>query len=363
MSNKTTGARVLAEMLDAYDTDHVFMVPAVLRRSMAEMEKRTSIKIVHTHGEKSAAYMADGYARVAGKPGVCMAQQVGALNLAAGLRDAHLANSPVIAMTGGSKPNQRYKNLYQEADDLPAFTPYTKLNVAIEDVERFPDLVSRAFREATSGCPGPVHLQFQGQEGEIDAQEGVEVDEAAVEHLLAVLARVVDKPDGIVREGGNTFVSDRTSWTADDLRAATAANRTTTTTDDRVSVHLLYVAGSHADEDGQTNAIGLAYSASTAALFPQRWQGVASLLGSARAIERAVLVHELGHLLGLVNIGYESDVDHEDPDHPGHSSNRGSVMFHAIETTLIGQVFDGPPPNTFDDADRSDLEGLRTGRL
>lgn len=198
---------------------------------------------------------------------------------------------------------------------------------------------------------------------EIDAQEGVEVDEAAVEHLLAVLARVVDKPDGIVREGGNTFVSDRTSWTADDLRAATAANRTTTTTDDRVSVHLLYVAGSHADEDGQTNAIGLAYSASTAALFPQRWQGVASLLGSAQAIERAVLVHELGHLLGLVNIGYESDIDHEDPEHPGHSSNRGSAMFHAIETTLIGQVFDGPPPNTFDDADRSDLEGLRTGRL
>ena len=172
MTNKTTGARVLAQMLEAYGTDHVFMVPAVLRRSMAEMERLTDIKVIHTHGEKSAAYMADGYARVSGKPGVCMAQQVGALNLAAGLRDAHLACSPVIAMTGGSKPGQRYRNLYQEADDLPAFAPYTKLNVAIEDVERFPDLISRAYREATTGCPGPVHLQFQGQEGEIDAQQG-----------------------------------------------------------------------------------------------------------------------------------------------------------------------------------------------
>ena len=203
-------------MLDAYGTDHVFMVPAVLRRSMAEMEKRTAIKIVHTHGEKSAAYMADGYARVAGKPGICMAQQVGALNLAAGIRDAHLANSPVIAMTGGSKPSQRYKNLYQEADDLPAFTPYTKLNVAIDDVERFPELISRAFREATSGCPGPVHLQFQGQEGEIDAQEGemlVRCDErhrrvppyrpaASAVNLADLLARLRDSARPVIVAGG-----------------------------------------------------------------------------------------------------------------------------------------------------------------
>ena len=94
-----TGARVLAELLDAYGTDHVFMVPAVLRRSMAEIERRTDIKVIHTHGEKAAAYMADGYARVSGKPGVCMAQQVGALNLAAGIREPYLMNSPVIAMT------------------------------------------------------------------------------------------------------------------------------------------------------------------------------------------------------------------------------------------------------------------------
>ena len=169
---KMTGARVLAEMLDAYGTDHVFMVPAVLRRSMAEMERRTDIKVIHTHGEKAAAYMADGYARVSGRPGVCMAQQVGALNLAAGLREAHLVSSPVIAMTGGSRPDRRDRGVYQEANDLPAFTPYTKLNVAIENVERFPDLIAQAFAQATSGCPGPVHLQFQGQEGEIDAREG-----------------------------------------------------------------------------------------------------------------------------------------------------------------------------------------------
>ena len=59
------------------------------------------------HGEKSAAYMADGYARASGKPGICMAQVIGALNLAAGLRDAWLAHSPVIAFTGGREPQHQ----------------------------------------------------------------------------------------------------------------------------------------------------------------------------------------------------------------------------------------------------------------
>ena len=198
---------------------------------------------------------------------------------------------------------------------------------------------------------------------EVDVQQGVDVDQAAMDHLVDVLGGVLHKPGGIVFEGGNTFASDRTRWTADDLRAAAAANRTTATTDDHVSVHVLYVAGSHVEDGQQTDAIGLAYSASTIAVFPDRWEGLGSLLGSGRAIERAVLVHELGHLLGLVNLGYTSDLDHEDPEHPGHSSNRQSAMYYAIESTLVGQVFSGPPPDTFDDADRSDLEGLRTGRL
>ena len=168
-----TGARVLAEMLNGYGVTHVFMVPAVLRRTMAELERRTDIKVVHTHGEKAAAYMADGYARVAARPGVCMAQQVGAANLAAGVRDAYLAHSPVIAMTGGARPEHRHRVLYQDADDLPAFTPYTKWNATVDHVQRFPDMVAQAFRVATSGCPGPVHLQFQGQEGEIDREQAI----------------------------------------------------------------------------------------------------------------------------------------------------------------------------------------------
>ncbi|HEY6028662.1 MAG TPA: thiamine pyrophosphate-binding protein, partial [Pseudolabrys sp.] len=155
-----------------YGVTHVFMVPAVLRRTFAEMERRTSIARIHCHGEKSAAYMADGYARASGKPGVCMAQVIGAMNLAAGLRDAYLAHSPVIAITGGRDPKTKFRKVYQEIDDVPAFEPVTKFNATVDEVTRFPDMLRQAFRVATTGAPGPVHLQFRGNEGQVDAEEG-----------------------------------------------------------------------------------------------------------------------------------------------------------------------------------------------
>src|ERR1700740_3524 len=175
-NRRMTGAQCLADMLKGYGVTHVFHVPAVLRTTFAEMERRdTGIKRLHVHGEKAPAYMADGYARASGRPGICMAQVIGALNLAAGLRDAWLAHSPVIAMTGGSEPRTKCGKVYEEIDDRRAFEPVTKFNANVDDVSRFPDMVRQAFRVAVSGTPGPVHLQFRGNEGQVDA-EGAEME-------------------------------------------------------------------------------------------------------------------------------------------------------------------------------------------
>src|SRR6266581_2629649 len=177
-NRKMSGAECLADMLNGYGVTHIFHVPAVLRKAMAVMEGRTEIKRLHVHGEKAAAYMADGYARASGKPGICAAQVIGALNLAAGLRDAWLVHSPVIAMTGGREPKTKFRKVYQEIDDVPAFDPVTKFNATVDDVARFPDMVRQAFRVATTGTPGPVHLQFRGNEGQVD------LDEAELEPLV-----------------------------------------------------------------------------------------------------------------------------------------------------------------------------------
>ena len=187
-----TGARVLAEMLHGYGVTHVFMVPAILRRTLVELE-RFGVRRIHTHGEKPAAYMADGYARMASRPGVCMAQAVGALNLAAGLRDAHLANSPVMALTGGRDPGAAHNGVYQEVDDLPAFVNVTKFSSVVDAVEQIPDLVREAFRSAVSGRPGPVHLQFVGNEGQID-RERADLD-PSVDTRFASVPPVRPLPD------------------------------------------------------------------------------------------------------------------------------------------------------------------------
>jgi len=177
-NRKMTGAQCIADMFKGYGVTHVFHVPAVMRTAFAEMERRTDIKRLHVHGEKAAAYMADGYARASGKPGICGAQVIGALNLAAGLRDAWLAHSPVIAITGGRDPKTKFRKVYQEVDDVPAFEPVTKFNATVDDVARIPDMLRQAFRSAVTGCPGPVHLQLRGNEGQLDA------DEAEMEPLV-----------------------------------------------------------------------------------------------------------------------------------------------------------------------------------
>ena len=133
---------------------------------------------ITAHGEKAAAYMADGYARVRKGPGICLCQNIGSTNLAAGLRDAYMAGSPVIAITGGTEPMSRGRGFYQEIEDFPTFEPLTKFNAYVEHVKRLPDLLRQAFRVATTGAPGPVHLQLQGALGSV-LNESLDLDEAA----------------------------------------------------------------------------------------------------------------------------------------------------------------------------------------
>ncbi|MBM4314239.1 MAG: thiamine pyrophosphate-binding protein [Deltaproteobacteria bacterium] len=170
------GAQYIAETLSAQGVNHVFLVLAILRRGLVEMEK-VGIKRIVAHSEKGATYMADGYARVSRRPSVSMAQSVGAANLAAGLQDAFLAHSPVIALTGRKPPLFQYRNAYQELLHGPMFDQVTKYNANIDDVEQLPFVLQQLFREATTGAPRPVHADLLGLSGEI-------IEAAEIRHPL-----------------------------------------------------------------------------------------------------------------------------------------------------------------------------------
>ena len=189
---KITGAEYLARTLDAYGVTAAFFVPTILSRTLYELEARTSIRRILTHGEKAAVYMADGYARATGRPGVCMAQTVGAANLAAGLRDPFLGCSPVLALTGGPYHWSRGRNYYQEIEDFPLFKPVTKFSAQVTDAGRLPDLLAYAFAAATAGQPGPVHLEVAGHSGE--DVEDTETDAPVPGPRPAVVPRLRTRP-------------------------------------------------------------------------------------------------------------------------------------------------------------------------
>ena len=190
-----TGNRFFAETLKGYGVTTIFWMPAVLKPGLMEIERVGGIKRVLAHSEKSAAYMADGYARASRRPGIVMCQSVGAANLAAGLQDAWLAHSPVIAITGRQLTSVRYRNAYQEIDHWPMFEPVTKYNVYVDTLEQFPFELRQAFREATTGAPGPVHLELPGIQGEVVGSAQADLD-VIVEDTFAQYPAFRLEPDG-----------------------------------------------------------------------------------------------------------------------------------------------------------------------
>ncbi|MDN8617469.1 thiamine pyrophosphate-binding protein [Variovorax ginsengisoli] len=161
-----SGGDFLARTLKGYGVDHIFFVDAILRHTLAHAEAH-GIRRILAHSEKAAAYMADGFSRASRRPSVCMAQSVGAANLAAGLQDAYFAHSPVIALTGRQVANNQYRHAYQELPHEPLFTPVTKFSGRVETPFQLAHLTRHAFRVATSGLPGPVHLDMAGHVGNI----------------------------------------------------------------------------------------------------------------------------------------------------------------------------------------------------
>jgi len=160
------GAEWLARALAGAGTTHVFFVESVLRRTLLQLGD-LGVTHVLAHTEKAAAYMADGYARIARRPGVCMAQSVGAANLASGLQDPYLGRSPVIALTGRKEPSFQHRNSYQEIAHTPLFAAVTKFSTPVDSTSELPRLLRHAWRAALADTPRPTHLDFCGLQGDV----------------------------------------------------------------------------------------------------------------------------------------------------------------------------------------------------
>jgi len=173
--SKMTGSQFISETFKGYGVKHLFVMPYVLNQVMRDSEK-LGLRSIMCHSEKGAAYMADAYARISRRPSVCMAQSVGAANLAAGLQDAYLACSPVIALTGRLQQIKQQRNAYQEINHSGPFSSVTKYDGLVTSAKELPFFLRQAFREATSATPGPAHLDFYGIDGSFVANDTAELE-------------------------------------------------------------------------------------------------------------------------------------------------------------------------------------------
>lgn len=184
---------------------------------------------------------------------------------------------------------------------------------------------------------------------EIDHVSGMAPSQSALDLLEERMEGLVRKDEISVIVNENDL-SGRDTWTRGQVSSLSSDRQDRSTGGSTVVTHVLYLDG----EYEESNALGVAFGDhETVAIFKERIRGAANLVFPATQIERAVLVHEFGHVLGLVDFGTPMVNDHE--GQPNHSDNRDSVMYHAVETTNIVNAFQGGIPNDFDAEDRRDI--------
>ena len=156
---KMSGGHALMRCLIEEGVDVIFGYPggAIMPVYDALYDFRDKLKHVLVRHEQAAAHAAEGYARMTGRPGVCMATSgPGATNLVTGIADAMMDSIPVVCITGQVSSRVLGTDAFQETDVIGVTIPITKWNYQVTKASEIPEIIAKAFYIARSGRPGPV---------------------------------------------------------------------------------------------------------------------------------------------------------------------------------------------------------------
>ncbi|MDE0060376.1 MAG: thiamine pyrophosphate-binding protein [Defluviicoccus sp.] len=228
-SNIRTGGQILADALLTHGVDTIFCVPgeSYIATLDALFDVSERIRVVTCRQEGGAAYMAEAYGKLTGRPGICFVTRgPGATNASVGIHTARQDSSPVVLFVGQVARGMAEREAFQEIDFRRMMGELAKWTGQIDDPARIPEYVNRAFRTATSGRAGPVVLALPEdmQTERAEAEDGAAYEEVqaspspeAMARLHAMLAEA-ERP--VVLAGGSGW----TERACADLRTFAEAN-------------------------------------------------------------------------------------------------------------------------------------------
>ncbi|CAM5206651.1 Acetolactate synthase-1/2/3 large subunit OS=Castellaniella defragrans OX=75697 GN=HNR28_001862 PE=3 SV=1 [Castellaniella defragrans] len=159
IANPRLAGHVLVDQLRVHGTDHVFCVPGESYLAALDGLYDAGIQVTVCRQEGGAAMMAEAYGKLTGRPGICLATRApGASNAVAGIHVASQDSTPMILLVGQIKRSHRDREAFQEMDYKAVFGSQVKWAAEIDQAERIPEYLARAFHVAQSGRPGPVVL-------------------------------------------------------------------------------------------------------------------------------------------------------------------------------------------------------------
>src|SRR4051812_38600034 len=159
-----TGAELAIATLEAHGVETVFGIPGVHTLALYDALRSSSIRHVLARHEQGAGFMADGYARASGKPGVaCVITGPGVTNIATPIGEAYTDSSPVMVLSSNNRREHvdaMRGNLHDLKDQLGVMRAVTKWNTRVNAADDVTSAMAEGFRQMSSGRPLPVHLEF-----------------------------------------------------------------------------------------------------------------------------------------------------------------------------------------------------------
>ena len=159
-AKRIRGGALLARALQEKGVEHVFTLSGGFCNPALEGFMECQMKVINCPHEQIAGHFADGHTRITRKPAVCLVGPEGFANAVPAMMEAWGERSPVIFVTGSSTLKRQGSGGFKEIDDVAIAAPLTKYSASITDGDRINEFVDRAYKIATNGYPGAVHLSL-----------------------------------------------------------------------------------------------------------------------------------------------------------------------------------------------------------